>query len=164
MAEMKLEEFYQTFYQDTLTGFQADQDASQAQIFTQLIGNYLEQDGDVADITWNEYIQDDIEDEVQVTIIATGFESKVNEKDANANRNFFDKPLTEEPTSAKKLYGGRISNFAEEEPKQEKEVEYYERPQPVDAGATLGLPKPNMELDKDSDIPPFLRRLKNKRD
>ena len=61
MAEMKLEEFYQTFYQDTLTGFQADQDASQAQIFTQLIGNYLEQDGDVADITWNEYIQDDIE-------------------------------------------------------------------------------------------------------
>jgi len=115
-------------------------------------------------VVFGTHIQDDIEDEVQVTIIATGFESKANEKEVNTNKNFFDKPLTEEPTSAKKLYGGRMSNFVEEEPKQEKEVEYYERPQPVDAGATLGLPKPNMDLDKDSDIPPFLRRLKNRRD
>lgn len=61
MANMQLEDFYQEFYQDALTDFQVDKDASKAQIFTQKIGSYLEQDGDVADITWSEYIQPDIE-------------------------------------------------------------------------------------------------------
>ncbi len=61
MADIKLEDFYQGFYQDALTDFQIDKDASKAQIFTQKIGSYLEQDGDVADITWGEYIQSDIE-------------------------------------------------------------------------------------------------------
>ena len=61
MADTQLEDFYQSFYQDALTGFQIDRDASKAQIFTQRIGSYLEQDGDVADITWSEYIQPDIE-------------------------------------------------------------------------------------------------------
>ncbi|MBE6455289.1 MAG: abortive phage infection protein [Alphaproteobacteria bacterium] len=61
MADMQLEDFYQGFYQDALTDFQVDKDASKAQIFTQKIGSYLEQDGDVADITWSEYIQSDIE-------------------------------------------------------------------------------------------------------
>ena len=61
MADIQLKDFYQNFYQDTLTNFQIDKDASKAQIFTQKIGNFLEQDGDVADITWSEYIQPDIE-------------------------------------------------------------------------------------------------------
>lgn len=61
MVNMQLEDFYQEFYQDALTDFQVDKDASKAQIFTQKIGSYLEQDGDVADITWSEYIQSDIE-------------------------------------------------------------------------------------------------------
>lgn len=61
MADTQLEDFYQGFYQDALTDFQVDKDASKAQIFTQKIGSYLEQDGDVADITWSEYIQSDIE-------------------------------------------------------------------------------------------------------
>ncbi len=61
MADIQLEDFYQGFYQDALTDFQVDKDASKAQIFTQKIGSYLEQDGDVADITWSEYIQSDIE-------------------------------------------------------------------------------------------------------
>ena len=61
MADIQLEDFYQGFYQDALTDFQVDKDASKAQIFTQRIGSYLEQDGDVADITWSEYIQADIE-------------------------------------------------------------------------------------------------------
>lgn len=61
MADVQLEDFYQSFYQDTLTDFQIDHDASKAQIFTQKIGNFLEQDGDVADIIWSEYIQPDIE-------------------------------------------------------------------------------------------------------
>ena len=61
MADTQLEDFYQGFYQDALTDFQVDKDASKAQIFTQKIGSYLEQDGDVADITWSEYIQSDVE-------------------------------------------------------------------------------------------------------
>lgn len=61
MADMQLEDFYQGFYQDALTDFQIDKDASKAQIFTQKIGDYLVQDGDVTDITWSEYIQSDIE-------------------------------------------------------------------------------------------------------
>lgn len=61
MADTQLEDFYQGFYQDALTDFQIDKDASKAQIFTQKIGSFLEQDGDVADITWSEYIQSDIE-------------------------------------------------------------------------------------------------------
>ena len=50
MADIQLEEFYQGFYQDVLTVFQVDKDVSKAQIFTQMIGNYLEQDGDIDDI------------------------------------------------------------------------------------------------------------------
>ena len=61
MSDILLEAFYQNFYQDVLTDFQIDKDSSKAQIFTRRIGNYLVQDGDVADITWNEYIQSDIE-------------------------------------------------------------------------------------------------------
>ena len=61
MADIQLEDFYQGFYQDVLTNFHVDKDASKAQIFTQKIGDYLEQDGDVSDITWSEYIQSDIE-------------------------------------------------------------------------------------------------------
>ena len=40
MADIKLEDFYQGFYQDALTDFQIDKDASKAQIFTQKIGSY----------------------------------------------------------------------------------------------------------------------------
>ncbi len=61
MADIQLEDFYQNFYQDTLMGFQMEKDASKSQIFTQRIGSYLEEDGDIADITWSEYIQSDIE-------------------------------------------------------------------------------------------------------
>ena len=61
MADIQLEDFYQGFYQDVLTDFQIDKDASKSQIFIQKIGNYLEQDGDVVDIIWSEYIQPDIE-------------------------------------------------------------------------------------------------------
>lgn len=61
MADTQLETFYQSFYQDALTGFQVDKDSSKAQIFTQRIGTYLEQDGDISDITWSEYIQQDLE-------------------------------------------------------------------------------------------------------
>lgn len=61
MADTQLETFYQSFYQDALTGFQVDKDSSKAQIFTQRIGTYLEQDGDISDITWSEYIQPDLE-------------------------------------------------------------------------------------------------------
>ena len=61
MADIQLEDFYQEFYQNVSTDFQLDKDSSKAQIFTQKIGSFLEQDGDVADITWSEYIQSDIE-------------------------------------------------------------------------------------------------------
>lgn len=61
MADTQLETFYQSFYQDALTDFQVDKDSSKAQIFTQQIGSYLEQDGDIPDIIWSEYIQPDIE-------------------------------------------------------------------------------------------------------
>lgn len=61
MADTQLETFYRSFYQDALTGFQVDKDSSKAQIFTQRIGTYLEQDGDISDITWSEYIQPDLE-------------------------------------------------------------------------------------------------------
>lgn len=61
MPDTQFEDFYQSFYQDALTDLQIDKDASKAQIFTQKIGSFLEQDGDVADITWSEYIQSDIE-------------------------------------------------------------------------------------------------------
>lgn len=119
-----------------------------------------------ATVVFGTHIQDDIDDEVQVTIIATGFDSKVPEKESasNSNAGFFGKPVAEEQDSTKKLYMGKMTNFAKEEPKQEKEVEYYERPQPVDPVASLGLPKPNMPLEDDSSIPPFLRKLKNRRD
>jgi hypothetical protein len=61
MADLQLEEFYQDFYQSVLTEFQIDKASSKAQIFTQKIGAYLEQDGDISDITWSEYIQSDME-------------------------------------------------------------------------------------------------------
>lgn len=61
MADIQLEDFYQEFYQNVSTDFQLDKDSSKAQIFTQKIGSFLEQDGDVTDITWSEYIQSDIE-------------------------------------------------------------------------------------------------------
>ena len=61
MTKMELGEFYQNLYQESFVGFDADSDASKSDVFRRMIGEYLEEDGDLADIIWAEYIQHDME-------------------------------------------------------------------------------------------------------
>lgn len=61
MNRIDLEEFYKNLYQESFVGFDADSDASKSDVFRRMIGEYLEEDGDLADIIWAEYIQRDME-------------------------------------------------------------------------------------------------------
>ena len=61
MNKIDLQEFYQNLYQESFVGFDADSDASKSDVFRRMIGEYLEEDGDLSDIIWAEYIQKDME-------------------------------------------------------------------------------------------------------
>jgi cell division protein FtsZ len=104
-------------------------------------------------------IREDIEDEVQVTIIATGFDSK-SEKLDTANRNFFAKK-SNETNPAKELYGSRINDkFTQSVPLQERQQTAATS---TNTNSAYKLPSPNLLLDEDINIPPFLRNLKNRK-
>lgn len=102
-----------------------------------------------ATVVFGTHIQEDIEDEVQVTIIATGFDAKEIEKENPIARGFL-----EETNSTKNTTGNRAI-FAESPRRSEK------KPEPIiedDAAVELGLQRPNIKLDEDSSIPAFLRK------
>ncbi len=102
-----------------------------------------------ATVVFGTHIQEDIEDEVQVTIIATGFDAKEIEKENPIARGFL-----EETNSTKNTTGNRAI-FAESPRRSEKKAE------PIiedDAAVELGLQRPNIKLDEDSSIPAFLRK------
>lgn len=102
-----------------------------------------------ATVVFGTHIQEDIEDEVQVTIIATGFDAKEIEKENPIARGFL-----EETNSTKNTTGNRAI-FAESPRRSEKKSE------PIiedDAAVELGLQRPNIKLDEDSSIPAFLRK------
>lgn len=61
MAKIELQDFYQELYQNSFIGFEADVDSSKSDMFREMIGGYLEEDGDLEDITWAEYNQKDLE-------------------------------------------------------------------------------------------------------
>ena len=104
-------------------------------------------------------IREDIDDEVQVTIIATGFDSK-SEKLDTVNRNFFAKKPNNEVNPAKELYGSRINDkFTQSVPMQNRQTSATN----TNTNNGFKLPSPNLTLDDDSNIPPFLRNLKNRR-
>ncbi len=104
-------------------------------------------------------IREDIDDEVQVTIIATGFDSK-NEKMDKINRNFYAKtPYHESNPAKKELYGNRIDDKFT----QTANNTYIQDRQTAATNTGFNkLPSPNLTLDNDSNIPPFLRNLKNR--
>lgn len=104
-----------------------------------------------ATVVFGTHIQEDIEDEVQVTIIATGFDAKQIEKENPISRGFLEEANSTKNTNANRAI------FAESSRPQEK------RPEPIkedDAAVELGLQRPNMKLDEDSSIPAFLRKIK----
>ena len=104
-----------------------------------------------ATVVFGTHIQEDIEDEVQVTIIATGFDAKQIEKENPISRGFLEEANSTKYTNANRAI------FAESSRPQEK------KPEPIkedDAAVELGLQKPNMKLDEDSSIPAFLRKIK----
>ena len=104
-----------------------------------------------ATVVFGTHIQEDIEDEVQVTIIATGFDAKQIEKENPISRGFLEEANSTKNTNANRAI------FAESSRPQEK------KPEPIkedDAAVELGLQKPNMKLDEDSSIPAFLRKIK----
>ena len=104
-----------------------------------------------ATVVFGTHIQEDIEDEVQVTIIATGFDAKQIEKENPISRGFLQEANSTKNTNANRAI------FAESSRPQEK------KPEPIkedDAAVELGLQKPNMKLDEDSSIPAFLRKIK----
>ena len=61
MNKIELGEFYSNLYQESFVGFDADTDASKSDVFRRMIGEYLEEDGDLSDIIWAEYNQRDME-------------------------------------------------------------------------------------------------------
>lgn len=104
-----------------------------------------------ATVVFGTHIQEDIEDEVQVTIIATGFDAKQIEKENPISRGFLEEANSTKNTNANRAI------FAESSRPQEK------KPEPIkedDAAVELELQKPNMKLDEDSSIPAFLRKIK----
>ncbi len=104
-----------------------------------------------ATVVFGTHIQEDIEDEVQVTIIATGFDAKQIEKENPISRGFLEEANSTKNTNANRAI------FAESSRPQEK------KPEPIkedDAAVEVGLQKPNMKLDEDSSIPAFLRKIK----
>lgn len=60
MDKVKLEEFYQDLHQNSFVGFNADSDASRAEVLREQIGDYLEEDGDLGEVVWVEYTQKDM--------------------------------------------------------------------------------------------------------
>lgn len=104
-------------------------------------------------------IREDIDDEVQVTIIATGFDVKPADKPAKQTV-FAAKETENVPISpAKELYGSRIDEPVKV---QQPQVSTEQLKESVAALGGNGLPNPNMNLKEDSSIPPFLRKLRNK--
>lgn len=61
MADVKIEEFYQNFFQEAQNRYAYDDNTTKNQIFTDTIGNYLEQDSELSDIVWSDYVQPDME-------------------------------------------------------------------------------------------------------
>ncbi len=104
-----------------------------------------------ATVVFGTHIQEDIEDEVQVTIIATGFDAKQIEKENPISRGFLEEANSTKNTNANRAI------FAESSRPQEKKPELIKED---DAAVELGLQKPNMKLDEDSSIPAFLRKIK----
>lgn len=104
-----------------------------------------------ATVVFGTHIQEDIEDEVQVTIIATGFDAKQIEKENPISRGFLEEANSTKNTNANRAI------FAESSRPQEKKLEPIKED---DAAVELGLQKPNMKLDEDSSIPAFLRKIK----
>ena len=104
-------------------------------------------------------IREDIDDEVQVTNIATGFDVKPTDKPLK--QNVFAGKETENSalSPAKELYGSRM-----EEPVkvQQPQVSAEQLKETAAAYSDGILPNPNMNLKEDSSIPPFLRKLRNK--
>ena len=104
-------------------------------------------------------IREDIDDEVQVTIIATGFDVKPADKPAKQTV-FSAKETENVPLSpAKELYGSRIDEPVKV---QQPQVSTEQLKESVAALGGNSLPNPNMNLKEDSSIPPFLRKLRNK--
>lgn len=86
-----------------------------------------------ATVVFGTHIQEDIEDEVQVTIIATGFDAKQIEKENPISRGFLEEANSTKNTNANRAI------FAESSRPQEK------KPEPIkedDAAVELGLQNP----------------------
>ncbi len=109
-------------------------------------------------------IREDIDDEVQVTIIATGFEAKPSENLNAPVKNYFATPTSDDITPTKELYGSRINNGysddAETKQSAMQEQLQQERYQAQQQNKNDGLIAPNLTLENNSDIPAFLRKLK----
>ena len=104
-------------------------------------------------------IREDIDDEVQVTIIATGFDVKPTDKPVKQNV-FAGKEAENSALSpAKELYGSRMEEPVKVQQPQVSAEQFKETAAAYSDGI---LPNPNMNLKEDSSIPPFLRKLRNK--
>lgn len=122
-----------------------------------------------AQIIFGNHIRDDIENEVHVTIIATGFESKPavaaqQQQQKPKNQQFFaeranaqqqqQQPYNNNPT--RDLYGTRVDQPIRQQQPRPAQGQW---PQQQNNGQPR-INDPTIKLNEDSDVPAFLRKLK----
>ena len=118
-----------------------------------------------ANIIWGASIRPELEDEVIVTVVATGFDSQYYSDDPRAQESYAPEPVVSEPTPA--------PSQAAADPVREMPVE-EERKLESETQASAEFSSPNTvnmwdqirndDDDDDSDIPAILRRRKKNKD
>jgi len=115
-----------------------------------------------AQIIFGADIREDIESEVQVTIIATGFEIQKQEQQIPQKpktQSFFGERTERADNSnfAKELYGTRMDKPLTSEIKP---VETVNEPEQSAQNKVAAAETSNIKVSEDNDVPAFLRRLK----
>ena len=97
-----------------------------------------------ANIIFGAGISEDLDKEVTVTVIATGFDIK----------NLESEPLMKK----EEIFSKKFDSYSPQVPKNVKPTESIEE----DEEEEVSIPSPRAKTDEDLDIPPFMRKLKNK--
>lgn len=117
-----------------------------------------------ANIIWGAAIRPELEDEVIVTVVATGFDSQYYSDDPRAMEGYAPEPVVAEPTPApSQVAADPVRSMPEEEPKLESESQAsaeFSSPNTVNMWDQIR----NDNDDDDSDIPAILRRRKKNKD
>ena len=117
-----------------------------------------------ANIIWGAAIRPELEDEVIVTVVATGFDSQYYSDDPRAMEGYAPEPVVAEPIPApSQVAADPVRSMPEEEPKLESESQAsaeFSSPNTVNMWDQIR----NDNDDDDSDIPAILRRRKKNKD